>query len=116
MDKKIYVLIVASIIGVAALYYILNFYQNKKVDIADLKNYMGESVKVEGTLKTMFISQGGTAFLLLSDVSGDIEVVVFKSSKINVRDLERGSEIAVIGKVQEYKGELEIIAKEISEV
>ena len=116
MDKKIYILIVASVIGIASLYYILNFYQNKKVDIGDLKKYIGESIKVEGTVKSIFVAKEGTAFLKISDVSGDTEVVIFKSSKVNVRNLQRGDEISVIGKAQEYKGQLEVVAKEITQI
>jgi DNA/RNA endonuclease YhcR with UshA esterase domain len=53
----------------------------------------------------------------VTDTSGEISVVAFKSSNIDeVYNVGVGDQISVIGRVEEYKGKLEIIAKEISKV
>ena len=43
-------------------------------------------------------------------------MIAFNNSNIEVQDLELGDQISVLGRVEEYKGKLEIIAKEIKKV
>jgi DNA/RNA endonuclease YhcR with UshA esterase domain len=63
---------------------------------------------------SVYISRDDHVFLNIADNTGEITVVAFKNSNIDeAYDLEVGEEVSVLGRIDEYKGELEIIAKEI---
>lgn len=107
--------IIIAVIGIAALFFITNI-SIEKVDIADAGKYMGSSVKIEGNINSVFTSKDGHVFFKVSDNSGSIDVVAFKNYNLDgVYNLKKGQEIEVRGIVQEYKGKLEIIAKEITD-
>lgn len=115
MENKtiVKICITLAALGLIALYFVTNFYNEKVIDIADAKNYVGQNVRIKGYINTLYTSQEGHSFLKVYDISGDIEVVAFKSSKIDVSGLQEGKKVSVFGRVQEYKGSIEIIAKEI---
>jgi exonuclease VII large subunit len=74
-------------------------------------NTMGQTVKVTGTVSTVKTTTEGHSFITLRDQTGSIQVVVFSGSKIDAP--EQGQKIEVIGRLQEYKGKLEIVAEQI---
>lgn len=103
--------IFTSIVGIVALYFIM---QPAEIRIGDInRNYIGKSVKVLGEISSRYESKDGHIFLNLADSSGKIKVIIFKNSKVE-KSLEIGQMIEVSGKVEEYKGELEIIPKTIT--
>lgn len=100
-----------SIIGIAALYFIM---QPSEIKIGDInRNYIGKTVKVLGEISSRYESKDGHIFLKFADSSGQIDVVIFKNSKVE-KNLEVGQKIEISGKVDEYKGQLEIIPKTIA--
>jgi DNA/RNA endonuclease YhcR with UshA esterase domain len=107
--------ITVAIVGIVALFLIVKFTQQDTVKIASLKE--GEVARVSGTISSVYISKDSNAFIKMSDETGEISIVAFKSSNIDlVYSLAVGDQIEALGKVQEYKGALEIIAKEIKKI
>jgi len=106
--------ITIAIIGIVALFFIVKYQQQNTVKISDLEQ--GQIERITGMINSVYVSKDGHTFLKVTDSSGEISVVAFKSSNIDVYDLEIGDQISVLGRVEEYKGSLEIIAKEIRKI
>ena len=103
-----------ALIGIAALFFIVKFQQQNTVKISDLEQ--GQIERITGMINSVYISKDGHTFLKVTDSSGEISVVAFKSSNIDTYNLEIGDQISVLGRVEEYKGSLEIIASEIKKI
>ena len=107
--------IVVALIGIVALVFLVRYNEQNTVKISDLKQ--GQIEKVTGMVNSVYVSKDSNVFMKVADSSGEISVVAFKSSNIDsVYDIEVGDQISVLGRVEEYKGALEIIAKDISKV
>lgn len=103
--------IFTSIVGIVALYFIM---QPSEIRIGDInRDYTGRTVKVLGEISSKYESKNGHIFLKLADSSGEISVVIFNNTKVE-RNLEIGQMIEISGEIEEYKGELEIILKTIA--
>jgi len=78
------------------------------------KSYIGKKVLVEGKIKSIKNSNGNY-FLKL--YNSDIQIVFFKSTveknSEKFLNLKENKIVKIIGKVSEYKGNLEIIGKDI---
>ncbi len=113
----LYISVAASLIGLAVIYVAS---QNVQLIVTPAGKItfddVGKNVKVCGEITSLAVSKKKHTFLKVSDHSGDIEVVIFNSSseKFGAAELEKGDEICVAGKVEEYEGKLEIIPKEVS--
>lgn len=81
--------------------------------VAQLGQLIDQKVDINGTASSVFTSQAGHTFFQLSDETGQIGVVIFKSSHIDTSGLDNGVSIEVSGQVQEYQGQPEIIADSI---
>ncbi len=104
-----------AIIGILALFLIVQFNNETVVKIEDLK--VGEMEMISGMVTSFYTSKDDHVFLKVADNTGEITVVAFKGSNIDVAyELENNDQISVLGRVDEYKGKLEIIAKEIKRV
>jgi len=106
--------IVVALIGIVALFFIVKYQQQNIVKISDLRQ--GQIERITGMINSVYISKDGHTFLKVTDSSGEISVVAFKSSNIDTYNLEIGDQISVLGRIEEYKGKLEIIAKEIKKI
>lgn len=103
--------IFTSIVGIVALYFIM---QPSEIKIGDInRNHIGKTVKVLGEIGSKYENKNGHIFLKLADSSGQINVVIFNNTKVE-RNLEVGQMIEISGEIEEYKGELEIIPKTIA--
>lgn len=99
-----------AVIGLTLLYFSSLYIQIEEVDIGAIeKDWNGKNVKISGEL-TDYSSSGSTAFLTVNDTTGSILVVNFDSKE----EYDEGSSVNVTGHVAIYKGQLEVIAKEIN--
>lgn len=118
MDESI--LMKISVIGVSISLVILylitiqNFSFHVKIGEID-KSFTGKTVNITGEITGMFESKGHV-FFDLKDDTGEIKVVLWSDTlellelnKANVSDIRNGKIINVIGNVQLYKGELEVL-------
>ena len=104
--------IIIAIIGIISLFFISRLLTEETIEISELK--IGQIERISGMVTSVYISRDDHVFLKVADNTGEITVVAFKNSNIDeAYDLEVGEEVSVLGRVDEYKGELEIIAKEI---
>lgn len=104
--------IAVAAIGIVALFFLVRYNEQNTTKISELKQ--GQIEKITGMINSVYISKDGHTFLKVADTSGEVSIVAFKSSNIDeVYNLEIGDQISVLGRVEEYKGKLEIIAKEI---
>jgi len=105
--------LVIAVIGIIALFFLTQYKNETLSKVEDLK--VGQIEKIEGMVNSAYVSKDSHVFLKVADNTGEIDVVAFKSANIDLAyELEDGDHVSVLGKVEEYKGSLEIIAKEIS--
>jgi len=107
--------ITIAILGIIALFFIIQINKETIVVIEDLK--IGQIERITGMVTSIYVSKNDHVFLEVADNTGKVTVVAFKNSNIDTAyELENGDQISVLGRVDEYKGELEIIAKEIRKI
>lgn len=105
---------IGAVISVFALYLITANISSSGVNIGEIDaSFIGETVNVTGEVKRISHSEGNI-FMNIGDESGEIKVVLWedtiKSIDDNyVKNMKEGVTINLIGEVQMYKGELEII-------
>ena len=109
-QKQIYkISVFLSIIGLTLMYASSQYLEPEKVDVEDIEeSSSGKVLEVEGTALNV-TNSGSNLFMDLKDSSGSILVVQFDSD----RSVSEGDPVSVIGSVELYEGELEIIAREI---
>ena len=107
--------ILVSVVGVISLFIISTIFTEEVTEVSELK--IGQMERINGMVTSVYVSRDSHVFLKVADNTGEITVVAFKNSNIEeAYDLELGEEVSVLGRVDEYEGELEIIAKEISKI
>lgn len=107
--------ILVSVVGVISLFIISTIFTEEVTEVSELK--IGQMERINGMVTSVYVSRDSHVFLKVADNTGEITVVAFKNSNIDeAYDLEIGEEVSVLGRVDEYEGELEIIAKEISKI
>ena len=107
--------IAIAIVGIITLFFIVQFNNETVEKINDLK--IGQISKITGMITSAFVSKNDDVFLKVADDTGEISVVAFKKSNIDTAYyLENGDQVSVTGRVEEYKGSLEIIASKIEKI
>jgi RecJ-like exonuclease len=116
-DKLLRLSTFISIIGILAIFVVKGYATDLDVPISEAENYMGRTIGISGKISSIYVTGSGHGFIELYDGTDSIKVVAFKSSGLNIMyALKMGDTISVLGKIAEYEGELEIIAKDIREV
>lgn len=91
-----------ALIGIISLYIISNNLELEESNLVADQEY----IKLRGLVEDIRVFDEVTSFTL--SYSDDVKVVVFKEL-----DLIEGSSVEVVGSVEEYRGEKEIIAESI---
>jgi len=114
MDKlKIAIVIIVLII--VAAFFLTRFPTEQSTKVEELK--LGQIERISGMVTSVYVSKEKHVFLKVADNTGEIDIVVFKSSNIDeAYELELGDEVSVLGRIDEYKGKKEIIAQEIRKI
>ncbi len=115
MDNKLLlkVSISVALIGIIGLYIFTSSAENS-MNVADTGDYIGQRVTLDGVVGKPYASKDGHVFFDLSDSTGTIKAVAFRSSNIEAAyELKEGQQITLTGKVEEYKDALEIVASKI---
>lgn len=99
-----------SLIGIFVLIAVALFTEPPELAISDLEQHMGKNIVVRGFVESASYKEK-VSFIELADESGEIQVVIFEQVE---KKVYTGDQIAVRGRVAEYKGELEVIAEEIA--
>jgi len=105
--------VLIAVIGLLGLFWYGNA-NSTGYSVSQLNELTGQKVIIGGVVSSMGTSQAGNTFFMLSDGTGQINTVIFQGSGIDVSGLKNGLSVEVEGRVQEYRGKLEIIAESIS--
>ena len=112
----LYISLACSVAGLILLYYISQVIELPQTNVREITvDDIGKNVKICGEVISESVSKTKHVFLTLNDTSGEMDVVVFNSSaeKLNAYDIKKGDAACVIGSINDYQGNLEIIAKGI---
>lgn len=103
--------VISVFIGITIMFFANKLIGPKEIKISEIsKDY--NYVKIKGNVSEVHESKSGTLFFKLTDETGSVDVVVFNGSIENV-SIDSGYFIEVVGKPEEYKGKMEIIASQI---
>lgn len=109
-----------TIIGIIALYFIVQFTEPVKVEIGDISHDMvGNYISLSGYIEDGPQWDKGNLFFILGNGKENIKVIMFaKETKKQqeLKELKKADRVHVIGRVDEYKNELEIIASSIEKI
>ena len=98
-----------SLVGIIILICIAFFTEPELVDISELEDEIGKTIIIQGkVIETNYKSK--VTFFSINDGTGEVTTVMFDTPS---ESLEADDKVQVKGKVEYYKGELEIIADEI---
>ena len=109
-DAFAVLLLISSFFSLAGLHYYSSSLEPVEATVSDLlerpDDFAHYKVGVFAFVDSYYYKREGLAFLSLSDSTGSIKAVHFGAIKFS-----KGSFIHVVGRVQEYKGELEFIVE-----
>ncbi len=108
MKLKHYSLIF-SIVGILVLYFLLKTSQSTMININEIPKYEGKQVIIEGTVLEHHLTKYGSQIIKIEN--DNATTTVFIEGKI---DLEFGDKIQVIGEIQKYEGEWEIVVNSVN--
>ena len=109
-EKKISnIALITVIIGILSLLVISYFLDYKETKIIEIDgSYLGKNVKVIGEVQK-FNDYKTVKTFMLKDETGEIMIAIF------TENLEVEGKVEVVGSVEDYNGNLEIIAYRISQ-
>lgn len=108
-----------STIGLVLLYFVAAHSQPSLVKISEIDyDAVGSKVIVEGNIISKSVHKDGHIFLKISDGTGKISVALFSGTaeQLDPSCIEVGGSIRAAGRVEEYRGSLEIIPRGGSDV
>ncbi len=107
------VALLASIIGIALLFAASEAIEPKEMKIREIRpEYEGLQAKINAKIES-FSQRQGIAFMQLYDGTGKIKAIAFEAEKFP--ELEKGMLASLEGKIQIYKGELELVVEKVKE-
>ncbi len=118
-DEKIYrISLLVSLLGLVALFVFAHISSPESVDLEELGHGdIGDRVKIEGTVGSVHVSEGGHLFFHVKEGNGKIDVVLFEDDLISMDlepdELEDGDKAVVIGDIELYRGDIQIQPVEI---
>ncbi|MCX6775023.1 MAG: OB-fold nucleic acid binding domain-containing protein [DPANN group archaeon] len=104
------VALVWSLIGLFILLVLASFAQPPQPTISQLGDNVGKVVVLNANVTSIDYKQD-TVFFSLEDSTGNISAIFFGNPKY---EIIVGDYVAVKGKVQLYKGDVEIVVQELS--
>ncbi len=113
MRKKLYFLsVLFSVIGLGIMYATSIYVEPPKVEVGSIDaSWNGKPVILEGEVKD-YSNVSSNIFIDLKDSTGRITVLMFESS---IR-LSEGDRIRTVGNVELYRGKVEVIADNITQL
>lgn len=107
-----------SLVGILSLYILSLQVSPESIEIGEVGyDDINKYVQVRGVVESKYVTDAGHIFLKLRDQSGLIDVVIFANEALMLKRrgvrINEGDEITVIGQIDEYKGNLEIIVEDV---
>jgi RecJ-like exonuclease len=116
-EKKLMkISLIGTLAGFIVLYILIQTTGYSHTEIGDInKNYIGKVVNVTGKVSGLKIYEDGT-FFTLTDKTDSIKVILWSDTiklleekNINASEITNNRTVQIVGEVELYKGELEII-------
>ena len=110
--------LIIAIIGIVSIFFIIQAIEPIKLSIGEItSSHVGHEVITNGTISSYYISDEHV-FMIISDVSGEIKAVMFERDAKNsiAYNLKNNDRVLIKGAVNNYKGELEIVVREIKQL
>lgn len=116
-DKLLKIALVTSLIGIIGLIIFTPTIEVKEIDIKDINRGMiDEEVKIDGVIQDISQSKSkSNHFLTINDGTGQIQLIIFETqtaelqeNHLDINDF-KNRKVEVVGKITEYKSELELI-------
>ena len=117
-DKIIFkVALITSLVGIMGMLVFASYIEPKEIQVKDItRNNIGETVAVTGVIESIKESSSGSScFMELNDGTGKINLIIFESTLVELKDAEndldsfRNHKVKVIGSITEYKSSMELI-------
>jgi len=117
-DRKIIRLCLAgSVLSIIALYFAVLQLDYRSVKVGEITgNLAGNVVNVTGYASDVYLHKNGHIFFNLLEGQSKVRVVIWESdveqleySGVNITGIRKGDKVQIIGTVEMYKGEPEII-------
>ena len=107
-----------SIVGLLVLFMGVRIIEPEEKSIDEIsEDNLGETISVTGEVSSKYYN-GDHLFFDLEKSDKKIDVVFFdniiENKKINPEEIENGDKISVTGKIDTYKGQLEIIGTSVT--
>lgn len=104
-----------SLIGLLAIFMVSGYVSETTLEIGSVTGDMtGITAKVCGNVTYRHVSKNNHLFIRLTDATGTISVVIFNNTALgmagNPYSLEEGDSTCAFGKVDMYKGKVEVLA------
>ena len=117
-DKKlIRVCLIGSVLSMIALYFVSLNMGSENFQVGEITgNLAGRTVNVTGYASKVYLHKNGHVFFNLVDGGDKVRVVIWESvveqlgySGVNIKGIKDGDKIQIIGMVEMYEGEPEIL-------
>jgi DNA/RNA endonuclease YhcR with UshA esterase domain len=117
-DRKIVKLcLIGSVLSIIILYFAALNLDYRSVKVGDITgNLAGNVVNVTGEVSSLYLHKNGHIFFNLKDGEEKVRVVIWESDVeqleylgVNITSLENGDRVRIIGTVEMYRGEPEVI-------
>jgi DNA/RNA endonuclease YhcR with UshA esterase domain len=119
MDRMYVCSAAASASGLLMMFVLASAAEPEKVELAALdEGMLGDTVTVEGTVKSKRVSGAGHVFLVLTDGIIELDVPIFHdvASKTDLDSTAVKSKLQVTGVVDKYRGELQVVPRKPEDI
>ena len=117
-DRIIFkVALITSLVGIIGMLVFASYIEPKEIQIKDItRNNIGETVAITGVIESIKESSSGSScFMELNDGTGKINLIIFESTLVELKDAGndldslKNHKVKVIGSITEYKSSMELI-------
>jgi DNA/RNA endonuclease YhcR with UshA esterase domain len=116
-SKVIRLCLIGSVLSIIVLYFAALNLEYRSVNVGDVTGSLaGSVVNVTGYASDVYFHRNGHIFFNLMEGRDRVRVVVWESdveqleySGVNITSLENGDRVGIVGTVEMYRGEPEII-------
>ena len=115
--KIIRICLIGSVLSVVLIYFMVLQVGSQAVKVGDITGSLaGSTVNVTGYVSDVYLHKNGHIFFNLKDEQNKVRVVIWESmveelrySGVNVSRIRNGNRVQIVGTVEIYQGEPEII-------
>ena len=112
----LFLALLGSLGGISLLYMFAIGHDPQLVTSSDLDKHEGEIVRCEGQVIYITQSEADHIFLEVRDESGTFIVPIYSDIVDSVDEIRRGDYVSVVGKVQKYGDDTEIIISQSDDI